>query len=265
MRSEEEAYWKAAPDYVRRAFKGSARARYDPEVQKWMAQRAHELAKLPHASSRNHERRGWKDESIKLFYWRFAEANPDKVGFINNDCALRYALLLRGWLNARAGFIEGCMRKAGVLGVSSNAASRANVERVIYEVMGRKSTQRPHDLWANSEEVRQQLDIDFEAVLAVAVKSQGEEWTKKYRVSLQQEFRKQRYELISKTAKTKWKKEATNPSRDLTDSDKPAFVHATVPVLCDIVDWLSEKAGCPVFLAVGGQSIANPGLIEVYT
>lgn len=232
-------------------------------MHRYVAPRAYQYHLLP---DRSNQRTEFLTTVVGDIFERFDDMHPNTIGFATPEAALSYEKDVRQYVSQRASAIG---LNANTLTNPARAAaapSSSKVEDAIYDCFARRHPVRAHDLWAKQELVTADLEKEFKTIEANAVKNKGEKWAADNRMHLMQLHRKKRFEMEDYAVQKKWKKDAKKPEHNkLEPKDIPTFAMDTLPVVNAVASWFSEKTGCPMFVAAALPSVANPGLIDVFT
>lgn len=252
---------------MRNVFKeeGNSNRKWDGELYVWAAPRILIYAGLKYGG----ERSTWMEVFLQELFIRFPDIDPNHIGFLNDVYASRYVAGIRLWVGSRTAQISTALAKTVNPEPMSVEESNRYIDVQLKSMFEKPARVRPHDLYANDDERREQMKGAFDIVFAAMVKEIGEREAWRRRLPALEEFRKARFEADAPELQTKYANLANGlggeEKLDLMKPDQATFVLRWLPALKMIHKWFSETAGVPVFFATGSESLENPGFVDVYS
>lgn len=241
---------------MQRVWASTAGSRWDREVHVKIAPLIYQYHLYPIGGK---ERAPYCEKILGSIFRRFRDIHPDFIGFESSDAALWYVNEVRAYVHGHAGEIK--KRLAAVTG-SNSGLTHSQAGALIKSVLRKRLLSRPHDLWANSEAVRETLRVAFDKQMEEHRGRLGASKAETHRAAFLQEFRALHFQGQARATRIKYTTMSKDPN--LEDVDPELRAYQLQQMLGLVVDYVGTESGSPILLASGTRSIANPGTVDIY-
>lgn len=258
----ENAMHAKMPRACRDIIKGTIRANFDPEAQRWLACRIKVLSEFP---ERTTEKADFINSVVREFFYRFADLHPSNLFLKDDIMERRYIDKLKMSLRSRASDLKSKQQGPSVSIRKAVAAYMPFLDRALH----RETPTRPADLFFEEEGMREATKPLWEEhwaeVKAQLIESKGsEEKANRFRISSYMSWRSWFfYEsgFVPTDVQDHFieEAEANDKSHDLDVSE---VFEKGLPLINNLMYEFSKRTGIPFMLVMTWPDPDQAGQIQ---